>query len=285
MLDGVFLQMNSTYQTDMEQMLTGTGTYASFPAWQLLLTPDYASQNTTQMDSAGLFNSTADLFSWSSADYGYTFANDNNATAWGEILLFMLGIVPSTTTIAFPVEQLNYEDIYTVDPIMLAMNMNSGLRQISIPVVATGTITFDYGTSPVSYTFPSAGLYTITFTKSWNMILYVSGPTSLATNVIYFYTQPPVAIVSGPSSALVGSTIMFYIEWQQYVGLLSAFNFTAYYSNGTSFASQSWNSTFTGWGGTSQTAWGNVSETLPNPAGEVKWTESENKQCAERCAF
>ena len=172
----VYTQLNSTYQSNMDEMLTGNN--SQMAAWQGLLTPDQASNG--EGSGAGLFNRTADLFSWSSADNYYTFSNDPNATAWAEILLVMLGIVPGTTTLAFPLEELNYEYIYDIDPQTFQFNLVN--RTITIPANGAGNMTFQFGESPVAYSFNQSGIWQLTFSNSWNII----------TNVQLFGSGSPV---------------------------------------------------------------------------------------------
>lgn len=173
---GIYQKLNSTYQNNMVDMLSGNNN--TQPAWALLLTPDLASNNQSPATSgitgsgAGLYNSTAKMFSWESADNGYFFVNDPSATAWGEILLFMMGIVPQTTTIAFPIEELNYEYNYDIDPQI--MNINNATCSIEIPIATAGTLTFQYGVSPITYYFNQSGVWTVSFTDSWNNIASVT---------------------------------------------------------------------------------------------------------------
>jgi hypothetical protein len=177
---GIKMQLNNAYQSNVKDMLYGSN--ATEPAWALLLAPELASNG--QKTGAGLFNSTANLFSWSSADNGYRFANDNNATAYGEILLFLMGIVPENTTIAFPLEELAYEYIQDIDPQMFQFDLRT--RTTIIPVDSAGNITFQYGVSPVTYVFSQSGIWQITFSNSWNMMANVTYVSALPTNRIYF---------------------------------------------------------------------------------------------------
>jgi hypothetical protein len=164
---GVYLQMNSTYQNDMKDMLYGNNN--TEPAWALLLTP-----------TAHLYDNNSRLFRLTSTDpFG-----DDNATAYAEILLFLMGIVPENTTIAFPLEELTYEYIKDIDPQMF--QFDSRTQTTTIPVGAAGNITFQYGISPVTYVFNQSGIWQITFSNSWNMITNVTYVSALPTNRIYF---------------------------------------------------------------------------------------------------
>jgi hypothetical protein len=178
---GMYIIMNSTYQHNLDEMLAGNN--SQMAAWQYLLTPDAASQG--YGSGAGLFDNTTNQFSTSSADFHYPYSPNNNSTTDGEVLMELLGIVPGTATIALPLEQLEYEYAQVIDPTI--ENFNVSTHQITIPVVSAGTVTFLYGVSPSTYTFPAAGIYTITFANSWNLISNVTLVSStLPSNVIYF---------------------------------------------------------------------------------------------------
>jgi hypothetical protein len=163
---GVCLQLNSTCENNIRDMLYGNNN--TEPAWALLLRPE-----------AILYDKTQKLFAWGSLS-----GVDNDATAYGEILMFMMGIVPGTTTIAFPLEELKYEYIRDVYPTEL--RLNTTLRQIVVPVNSAGDLTFQYGVSPITYNFNQSGVWQITFTNSWNMIKNVTLISVLPNNVIYF---------------------------------------------------------------------------------------------------
>jgi len=189
---GGYLELNSTYQAKLRDMLTGNQNTP--PAWALLLTPDNASAyaiNSTNVKyanttGAGLFDYQNNTFSSSSADWDYPFTSDPNATAEGELLMIIMGIVPGTTTVAFPLEELNYEYIYNIDPVIMAFNLNSTAKQVQIPISSAGTITFQYGESPITYNFSQAGVYRVTFSNSWNIITNATLISTLPSNLIYF---------------------------------------------------------------------------------------------------
>jgi len=182
---GTYLQLNNTYENNMKDMLLGN--VNTQQAWQLLL-----QNSVSNIGLHGLFNSTADMFSWSSAVNGYTFANDPVATAYGEILMWMMGLVPVNTTVAFPLEELNYEYIQEIDPQMFQFNLTN--QTVTIPVSDAGTMMFQYGTSPVTCNFNQSGVWQLIFSNSWNLITNVTYVSALPTNRIYFIqtsTPPP----------------------------------------------------------------------------------------------
>jgi hypothetical protein len=166
---GVYMQFSSPYQNDMRDMLYGN--LNTEPAWALLLTPQ-----------ASLYDSINHLFKLLSTDS----VTDYAATAYAEIMMFMMGIVPHTATLAFPLEELSYEYIYDIDPYVLAFNWNLMTQEVSLPINNAGTIIFQYGTSPVICNFAQSGVWKVKFSSSWNMILSVTFVSELPNNTIYF---------------------------------------------------------------------------------------------------
>ena len=162
---GVYSQLNSTYQSDVKDMLYGNS--ATEPAWTLLFRP-----------ATQLYNSPSGLFRWRSYQ-----VDDNNATAYAEILLFLLGMVSQSTTVAFPLEELNYEYIQDIDPQLFQFNLTN--QTVTIPVSGAGTILFQYGASPVTCSFNQSGIWQVAFSNSWNMITTVTCTSPLPTNRIY----------------------------------------------------------------------------------------------------
>lgn len=165
---GVYSQLNSSYQSEVDDMLLGNS--ATEPAWALLIGP-----------LAQLYNSSTGLFRWGSYPYQY---DDNNATAYAEILLFLLGIVPQDTTIAFPLEELNYEYIQDIEPQEFQFNLTS--QTVTIPVSNPGAMIFQYGASPITCIFNQSGIWQIAFSNSWNMVTNVTCLSGLLTNRIYY---------------------------------------------------------------------------------------------------
>lgn len=235
---GAFVQFNSTYQSNMVDMLAGNTTSNVQPAWSLLMS-----------STPGLYDSGTKAFK---------IANDGSETAFasamGEITLFQMGIVPGTSTVAFPLEELSYEYVDDIDPVLMAFNLNQTARQVTIPVVQAGTITFQYGESPITYTFSASGVYLITFTNSWNMIASISGPTTLPKNVIYFYAPPPIYSNIGTNSTVWATQCRFSVLFIANYGNLSGFVFG---SNNTGiFVNQTWTGTWSNWP-TTTSAWAN----------------------------
>ena len=150
-LHAFYRVLDPTSQAAIQNLLNGP----AGPAWQLLI------------NNSGLFDSTANRFRWTSDG-----TTNDDATAAGCVLLFLLGIVPQDGSLLVPLHEFNYEcrGGSTLNRYFL---FNYDARTIRIPVKA-GTIQFIYGTSPVSYTFPANGVYEITFSSDWNSITSVS---------------------------------------------------------------------------------------------------------------
>jgi len=263
-LFGVYMQLNSTYQNNIKDMLSGND--MTEPAWALLLRPD-----------TNFYNNSDNIFSWFSYVPGASqFVEDYTATAYAEILLFMQGIVPVNTSIAFPLEELGYLYIYDVDPQILQLQLNASYRIVNVPVTSSGALTFLYGESPVTYNFNQSGVWTVTFTESWNNFASVTYKNSLPTNVIYFsQIYPPTVNVYGVNSTLPGSSALFYVSWQSNGGYtLSGFKFGT--NNTGIWINQTWNNDAgLGWG--TGFAWGNITQTLNTTEGVViQWQEWAN---------
>ena len=107
-----------------------------------------------------------------------------DATVDAAATLFLEGIVPVTGNLAIPISNEQYQDCRT--PFRITdFKFDFDNHLIKIPVTA-GTLTFIYGSTPVSYTFPANGTYTIQFSNDWNTIIVdknISAPTNLVVKV------------------------------------------------------------------------------------------------------
>jgi len=155
-------EFTNSSQNSMQDMIKGYG--GLDPAWKLLLS-----------SIAGLYDNSTFKFRWESTS---SFTDD--ATGHALTLLFLLGITPKTAILAFPLEEYTYEYIYDIDPELYNINLDNNVIRVSI--VKEGQLEFNYGNSPVRYTFPSSGIYEIGFSADWNYIVYVSRLQDLPEN-------------------------------------------------------------------------------------------------------
>jgi hypothetical protein len=163
---GSYEELNSTYQSDVQSMLTGTTS-----AWYELL-------------QSSLCGSNFPYFSEHS-DSGPS----NDATATGADLLFILGIVPQTASLAVPVEENSYEYIYNIlDPELFNINLTTNV--VTVSLATAGTLNFQYNQT-VTGNFSTPGVYTVQFSPDWNNILSTTFASALPSNRQYMYTTPP----------------------------------------------------------------------------------------------
>jgi len=148
-LQGLYPYFNSTMQSSFDSMMLG-----SSKAWQGLMS--------SKLNVGGYFKGTTSDATTS-----------NDATACAAAILFLDGIVPVTGSLAIPIHNEQYQDHRSSFP-ATEFQFSYINNQISIPVNA-GTLTFIFGTTPVSYNFPSNGNYTIQFSSDWNTITTVNG--------------------------------------------------------------------------------------------------------------
>ena len=165
---GSYGELNSTYQTDVQDMLTGTGGTAT-PAWLQLLQSPLCGSNFPHFlehsDSAG---------------------PSNDSTATGANLLFLLGIVPQTAVLAVPVEENSYQYIYNIlDPDLFNINLTT--NTITVALATSGTLNFQFNQT-VTCSFVSPGIYTVQFSSDWNSILLINFVSTLPSNRQYMYT-------------------------------------------------------------------------------------------------
>jgi len=179
--------LSSTSQSAMQDLLIG---YSGLePAWKLLMSP-----------IASLYDNSTNKFRWES-----TSALSHEATAYALALMFLNGIVPQTTTLAFPIEEYTYEYIYDIDPELHNINLEN--KSIRVSVMSGGTLEFHYGTSPVCYNFSSSGVYEITFSADWNDIINLSKIQELPSNRKFLWNpaqfKHDIAVVNVTSSSYI----------------------------------------------------------------------------------
>jgi hypothetical protein len=156
-LHSYYPRFNSTMQNSFVQLLTG-----STKAWQGLL-------QTELCDPSNHYRFVLDGLPQNRL-WGNTGLVDT-ATATGDLLLFLEGIVPSTGSLAIPKLDELYEDVCSAFSAR-KFRFDYDMRTIRIPV-NRGELKFQFGTTLVSYDFPRNATYEITFSDDWNSIVKV----------------------------------------------------------------------------------------------------------------
>jgi len=179
-----YTMLEKESQCTMQEMLQGYADLA--PAWKLLESPE-----------TNLYDSVSGKFRWLSSA-----AVSDDATAYALTLMLFLGIVPKTTTIAFPLEEYSYEYIFDIDPELYNLNLSAATLRIS--VINGGQLEFIYGAVPVPCEFPQAGIYEVKFSNNWDTVLNVSKIQDLPANRKFLELTHDVAVIDvAPSTTLI----------------------------------------------------------------------------------
>jgi hypothetical protein len=107
--------------------------------------------------------------------------------------LFLMGIIPDTSSLAIPLLESAYEDGETMFP-ATHFRFDYNNKRIRVPVTA-GTMKFQFGTTTPSASFSSSGIYEVQFSSDWNTVSSVSRVSNLNPNFYYLTeegTPPPV---------------------------------------------------------------------------------------------
>lgn len=163
---GVYNELDSTAKANIQALIGGYTEYPQ-PAWY------YLTHNSGLYDSAGGWR-------WSSSDSGV----DVSATTSAAALKLLLGMQPGTASLAIPLEEYQYEyrlnafdaDLFQIDV---------GAQRLQLAIYTPGTVTFLYGTTPVTGTFSSSGIYTVQFSSDWNTIVSTTRVSDLPSNRVY----------------------------------------------------------------------------------------------------
>lgn len=188
---GMYSLFNSTLRTLMTDMITGYIGYD--PAWKLLV------------------NSTHNLYDsmWNMFKITTLHAIGKIPTGYGASLMFMLGMIPSTATLAVPIsEETFYETAFTmIDHDLFSFDFDT--KSIIVSVVNSGEIDFQYGTSTVVVTFPSSGVYNVTFASDWNSLSSLVRVNNLPTNRLYMNRGFSASINPYSTSVEINNTVNF----------------------------------------------------------------------------
>jgi len=182
--------LDSTSQEAMQGLLRGDGELG--PAWRLLMDP-----------ITRLYDDVSGEFKWTSSG-----SVSEEATAYALVLMFLMGIVPRTATLAFPIEEYYYEYMYDIDPELYNMNLGNGT--VHLPIANSGEIEFIYGSASTAYNFPESGVYSLVFSSDWNSIVNATKVRELPSNRKFTQLKHNIAIVnvtSSDRSPLIGQTV------------------------------------------------------------------------------
>lgn len=148
-LQYLYPYFNSTMQSSFDNLLLSAS-----PGWKGLMS--------SNLNVGGFFKG-------ASGDA----APSNDATICAAATMFLEGIIPGTGSLNIKIHNEQYQDHRTSFPVT-DFQYSAANNQITIPVKA-GTLTFLYGTVPVTYNFPSDGNYIIQFASDWNTIVNING--------------------------------------------------------------------------------------------------------------
>jgi hypothetical protein len=241
---------SSTWQSSFADLLSG-----SSPAWEALLT--------SPMYSAGRFKYHSDN------------AFSDDGTAIGMMTLFLEGIIPSTGSLAIPLNDEAYQTPSFLTPASL-FSFDYANRTIRIPV-NPGELKFQFGTKIASYTFPSTGIYDVQFDGDWNTIVSVNKVGPLNTQFQYLIVPPSAYYPSslGETSTLAGCKSTFYCDWLPST-TLSGFMLSD--NNTGTMVNETWTS-FSSLG--SGNSWSNFTLILNDTAATIQWlfyaNDTDNK--------
>jgi hypothetical protein len=201
----------------------------------------------------------------------FKFHSDNafsdDGTAIGMMTLFLEGIIPSTGSLAIPLNDEEYQTPSFLCPASL-FSFGYANRTIRIPV-NLGELKFQFGTGTASYTFPSGGVYDVHFDSSWNTVTGVNkvGPLDSQFQYLSVNASRPAYYPSslGATSTLRGSSCTFYCDWVP-SSTLSGFMLSD--NNSGTMVNETWTS-FSSLG--SGNSWSNFTLILNSSAVTIQW--------------
>lgn len=234
--------VSSTWEPDFVNLLSG-----STKAWNALMASPLYSSGRFMISSPGSFS--------------------DSATAEGMMTLFLEGIIPSTGSLAMPLNDESYEDVFGLIPASL-FRFDYANETIRIPV-NPGELKFQFGTGAASYVFPSAGVYEVQFDSSWNTITNVNrvGPLNSQFQYLTVNTSPPTYHPSslGVTSAVASFNSTFYCDWSS-SATLSGFILSD--NNTGTMVNETWTS-FDSLG--TGNSWSNYTLNLNSSAATIQW--------------
>jgi len=191
---GLYANMTTIMQSEVQELVNGSNP-AGAPAWELL--------EQSNLYNSGLFSITSDS------------SPSGEATADGACLMMYLATIPVTGSVAVPLADVRYEDINNIIDGGIS-NINLTSDQLTISVMNPGNFSFTFGTSLISYTLPSSGIWQLTFSPDWNTIINAVLISQLSNTRIYLGTESPAnytIMASGDSGCTLsqsGSIVVNY---------------------------------------------------------------------------
>jgi hypothetical protein len=160
-------------------------------AWTTMLSAYYVFNDTGKTNMKNMLS-----YAWTRIYHENSETDENSTEA--VILQLINGIIPDTTPLAFPLEELSYEYDSNIDPDLLGVNAEN--NTLKVGVQAAGTLKFLFGDSTASYNFADDGVWNVTFSANWSEIISVSRVSNLPTRkylVSPYFTDYSVTGVNG----------------------------------------------------------------------------------------
>jgi hypothetical protein len=265
-LQNQYPYFSSTMKSNWQNMLMG-----SQPAWQGLIA--------SNLNSGGYFRGVSGE------------ATSNDATVCGAATLFLDGVVPVTGSLKIPNREELCNDQRT--PFMTSeFKFDYTNHMIKIPVRA-GQITFIYGSSPISYTFPTDGVYDIQFSNDWNLITAVNGqqvitnPPSQPLNLQATAGNNQVTLTWTAPSSDGGAPITSYTIYRatttdQYIQIATVSNTATNYLDLTVTSGQTYYYTITASNAAGESDNSNVATATPTAPKTINLAVTTDKQSYSR---
>jgi hypothetical protein len=121
----------------------------------------------------------------------------DDASSVGAMTLFLEGIIPNTGYLAINASNEAYQDYRTCFP-TAQWQFNYQTHTIRVPIMA-GSLSFIFGSQPVSANFDSNGVFDITFSADWNTITSLNKVTDISmTSLPHATPQPDTTATATP---------------------------------------------------------------------------------------
>ncbi len=148
---------------------------------------DMSMETWYRLYQSDLYDNSSSMFK----NYNTDETASSTATCACLVLQLIGGISPYDTSLAFPLEELHCEYTYDVDPDLLEIDVVG--NTLKLAVQKYGTLKLIFGGNEVYCTFPSSGIYSISFNAEWTSILGMTKVSSLPTDRKYVFTTSRLA--------------------------------------------------------------------------------------------